>query len=417
MLNLENDIIYAYERDEDISALSLTSHGTRDSYRRHSASTTMLHKDHYWIIEADSIRTKFVIEEFFTPSFDVIQFANSYSKKGIESTLFLDFFEEVDEKMEEWGRCLRPWTGLLLYKYRKFRVENCYGDSVSVEYPLVSVEIYGGINNTTHISYGGPLNFSEFKEMFFSLLTEECGLLSNLDVGTVSIADFNVTSIALNGYSLGTLLHEAVGHLLEYDHAQSLGLKVGTGLTQNIDVCESPKDISFGFYPCSDEGFESDETVLLADGIIQDLLGSFSVTGAPHSHGRAQQCTDLPLPRNTCLKMKGGTGRKEALFQDTCVVYIHKKVKPILEKVENGIPFYDLTVPEAYIVRNEEFIGKLNNLHMTLDFGHFLDKALITSKVRGNQVGYCVKSQQRVESTQFAPDIAIPVENVRIYRG
>ena len=154
---------------------------------------------------------------------------------------------------------------------------------------------------------------------------------------------------------------------------------------------------------------------LLKDGIIQNFLGSFSVAGAPYYHGRAQQCTDLPLPRNTSLKMKRGTEREEALFQDTCVLYIHKKINPVLYKIEKGIPFYDVVIPRAYIVKNETFVGKLSDIHINFDFGHFFDEVLITSKIRGNQVGYCVKSKQQVESTQFAPDIAVPVENIRIY--
>jgi predicted Zn-dependent protease len=414
MLNSDNDSVYAYEREENISVVSLTSHGTKDSYTRHCTSTTMLHKDHYWIIETESKQTKYVIEGFCGPSFDEVQIASSYSKKEVDTTQFLDLFEEIDQEIEEWGLCSQLQTGLLTNKYRMFHVENCYGDSVSVEYPLLSIEIYIGVDTVHHISYGGPLTFSEFRKEFFTLLSEECAFLSKADVDTVSAADFNVTSIAFSGYSLGTLLHEAVGHLLEYDHAQSLGLKAGTGLTQSIDVSESPQDISFGFYPCSDEGVEPDETVLLADGIIQNFLGSFSVAGAPYCHGRAQQCTDLPLPRNTSLKMKRGTEREEALFQDTCVLYVHKKAKPVLYKIEHGIPFYDVVVPEAYVVRNEEFIGKVSNLHIRLDFGHFFDEALIASKMRGNQVGYCVKLQQQVESTQFAPDVSIPVENIWI---
>ena len=306
MLNPDNDIVYAYEREEDISVLSLTSHGTKDSFKKHCISTTKLHKDSYWIVETESKQTKYVIDGFCAPPLDVAQFARSYSKRGLDNTQFSDLLEEINQKIEEWGLRSQPQTGLLTYKYRKFHVENCYGDSVSAEYPLISVEIYVGADTVHHISCGGPLTFSEFRERILSVLSEECALLSGLDVNTVSVADFDVTSIAFSGYSLGTLLHEAVGHLLEYDHAKSLGLKIGTGLTRSIDVYESPKDISFGFYPCSDEGFEPDETVLLADGIVQNFLGSLSVAGAPYHHGRAQHCTDLPLPRNTNLKMKGG---------------------------------------------------------------------------------------------------------------
>lgn len=411
-----DDIVYSYTREEDISGVSLTSHGTKDSFETHCSSTTMLHTDGYWIIETESNKTKYVLDTFCMPSFDVIHFASSFSKKGVDTRKFPDLFEEIDQRIDEWGLHIPPQTGLCTYKYRMFHIENCYGDSVFCEYPLISVEIYVGSDIIHHISYGGPFSFSEFKERIFSLLSEECAFLSMLDVDSVSVADFNVDSIAFSGYSLGTLLHEAVGHLLEFDHAQSLGLKVGTGLTQGVNICESPKDSSFGFCPCSDEGIEPGETVLLADGIIKNFIGSFSVGGAPYCHGRAQQCTNLPLPRNTSLKMKKGTEKEEALFQGQCVLYVHKKIKPVLCKVENGIPFYDVEIPRAYIVKNEVVIGEVSDIRMNFGFRHFFDEALITSKIKGNQVGYCVKSQQRVESTQFAPGVVIPVENIQIYQ-
>ena len=325
MLNSDNDILYSYKREEDTLLQSLTSRGTKDSLKRHTTSTTMLHKDCSWIIETESNRTKYVIDNL-KPSLDEIHFAKSYRKKEVDTDQLPDLFEEINQQE---GVYSQSYTGVLTYKYRKFHVENCYGDSVSVEYPLISVEIHGGLDNLHYTSYGGPLSFSEFKKRFFSLLSEECALFSELNVGTIPLSDFNVTSVAFSGYSLGTLLHEAVGHLLEYDHAQSLGIKTGNVLTQDIDVYESPKDTSFGFYPCSDEGFESKKTMLLQNGIVQNFLGSFSVTGVPHCHGRAQHCTDLPLPRNTSLKMKKGTERDKALFQDTYVLYVHKKIKPV----------------------------------------------------------------------------------------
>lgn len=98
------------------------------------------------------------------------------------------------------------------------------------------------------------------------------------------------------------------------------------------------------------------------------------------------------------------------------MLYVHKKIKPVLCKIEKGIPFYDVMIPRAYIVKNETFVGKVSNLHVNFDFGHFFDEALITSRIRGNQVGYCVKSQQQVESTQFAPGIAVHAGNIRVYQ-
>ena len=73
-------------------------------------------------------------------------------------------------------------------------------------------------------------------------------------------------------------------------------------------------------------------------------------------------------------------------------------------------------MPQSYLIKNETIIGKVINVCIKLNFGHFFDEAIITSKIRGNQVGYCVKSQQQVEATQFAPDIVIPVENIHLYQ-
>jgi hypothetical protein len=61
------------------------------------------------------------------------------------------------------------------------------------------------------------------------------------------------------------------------------------------------------------------------------------------------------------------------------------------------------------------FTQKIRNVHIDIGFDHFFDDACITSQERGNQVGYCIKSQQQIESTQFAPDILISACSVKIY--
>ena len=115
--------------------------------------------------------------------------------------------------------------------------------------------------------------------------------------------------------------------------------------------------------------------------------------------------------------MEKGKEREDIIFQYPCTLYIHKKVNPVLQKIENGIPFYDIEIPTAYIVRDGAFEKKIHNIHAIIGFGHFFNNANITSTMRGNQVGYCIKSQQQVESTQFAPDILIPADSIRIYES
>ena len=413
------DILYSYKREDSNSITVLTSAGTEDSFREQCSSVTMFHRDCHWLIESGSKKTKYVIDNLRIPSFDEIRFAANYSvKRDVDTCQLKDFLEEISDKTEELEPHIQLQSALLRYRHRQFYVENCYGDCVSVEYPLIGLEVYLGGNMLHHISYGGSFHFPVFRDQFLSFFSEECAQVKQLDMlESQSLEDFKVSSVALSGYSMGTLLHESVGHLLEYDHARSLTIHRGDNYTTPaVVVSETPKKTSsFGFCPCSDEGLELHETTLLKSGTIQEFLTSLSLSEPPYRHGRAQRCTDLPLPRNTNLSMEKGKEREDIIFQYPCTLYIHKKINPVLQKVENGIPFYDVEIPTAYIVRNGEFEKMVHNIHVNIGFDHFFDNADIMSTVRGNQVGYCIKSQQQVESTQVAPGILIPADSIRIY--
>lgn len=416
-----SDILYSYEREEDTSTIVLTSAGTEDTYREKGSSTTRFHKDCYWIIETDSKKTKFVIDNLCVPSFDMVHFSHNYFlEEDVNTGQLREFLDEISNIAEEWEFNLQLRSAILKYKYRTFTVENCYGDCVSVEYPLIGIEVYLEGDVLHHISYGGSSYLTVFRDQFLPFFAEECRTAAQLDgIGLGVLGNFNVSSVVMNGYSLGTLLHEAVGHLLEFDHAKSLKICKGDGLTgPAVTVNEVPGNrFSFGFCPCSDEGTEPKKTALVQHGVIQNFLTSLSFSEPPYQHGRAQRCADLPLPRNTSLSMEKGKGPEDVIFQSPCALYIHKGIKPTLLKIEDGNPFFDVEVPTAYVVEDETVIRKLHDIRIFIDFKHFFDGAVVSSKVRGNQVGYCVKSQQQIESTQFAPDVNTPVENIQIHTG
>lgn len=412
-----SDILYSYRREEDSSSVVVTSAGTEDRYGGHGSSVTMFHKDCYWIVETDSDKTKYVIDRLGVPSFETLHFAQNYSlREQVDAGLLKALLEEISQTVE--GQKYQLQSAILKYKYRSFFVENCFGDCVSVAYPLIGMEMYIGGTTLHHVSYGGALHFSAFREQVLSLLAEETEWIAQADgVDTGPLDDGDVSSLTVSGYCLGTLLHEAAGHLLEYDHARSLHICKGNELTgPAVTVCEAPEESpSFGFCPCSDEGIELKKTVLVQDGVIENFLTSLSFSEAPYRHGRAQKCSDLPLPRNTSLSMENGKEPEDMVLQLPGTLYIHKKINPVLLKVEDGIPFFDVEIPAAYVVKDGLLVKRVCDLHIHVDFKHFFDRAIISSKVRGNQVGYCIKSAQQIESTQFAPDVNVPVENVQIH--
>jgi predicted Zn-dependent protease len=413
-----SDALYWYRREESNSVTVLTSAGTEDSYQEQCSSTTLFHKDRHWIIETKSGKTKYVIENG-VPAFDMVCFAADYNMREEGDIYELrDLVEEISQNTGELESHIDVKSVLLRYRYRRFHVENCFGDHVSVEYPLIGLEVYVEGDMLHHISYGGCFRLSEFRNRVRSLFSEECMWINRLDrLESGHLEDFEVSSVAFSGYSLGTLLHEAVGHLLECDHARTLGIHRGDRYTTPaVVVSESPGiESSFGFCPCSDEGLELDETILLGDGVIQDFLTSLSMSESPYRNGRAQKCANLPLPRNTSLCMRKGKEEADVLFQYPRTLYIHKKIKPVLKRIVNGVPFYDVEVPTAYVVERGTFTHKVRNVHIDIGLDHFLDDVCITSRERGNQVGYCIKSQQQIESTQFAPDILIFACSVKMY--
>ena len=114
---------------------------------------------------------------------------------------------------------------------------------------------------------------------------------------------------------VGLLCHEAIGHTVEADFVKSgsiaagkIGQKVASSLVTMADTgCETIAGYAVGNLPFDDEGIETENTIIIKDGILNSYLhnresaAEFGV--APTGNARAWLFSDEPLirMRNTYL--------------------------------------------------------------------------------------------------------------------
>ncbi|MCX6117774.1 MAG: TldD/PmbA family protein [Proteobacteria bacterium] len=198
---------------------------------------------------------------------------------------------------------------------------------------------------------------------------------------------------------VGLLCHEAIGHTVEADFVKSgsvaqgkIGQQVASKLVTMADSgCESIAGYAVGNLPFDDEGIETENTVIIKDGILNSYLhnretaAEFGVT--PTGNSRAWMFSDEPLirMRNTYIvpgKQKlsdmimgledgyliegAGSGQADAngefMFGSSYVWEIKngKKTNLLREATLSGIAFDVLKTVDAV---SEEFLWDLGTGH------------------------------------------------------
>lgn len=122
----------------------------------------------------------------------------------------------------------------------------------------------------------------------------------------------------------GILLHEAIGHGLEGDFNRKgtsafsgrIGEKVASDLCTVVDDGTIPG--RRGSLSMDDEGMESQNTVLIENGILtgymQDQLNARLMGMAPTGNGRRESYAHLPMPRMTNTYMHAGQQDPEEII-------------------------------------------------------------------------------------------------------
>jgi len=153
---------------------------------------------------------------------------------------------------------------------------------------------------------GGEIGLEFFEKGFAEVFTALCEKVSRRVHAPLPPA--GKTPVVLSGEVVGLLVHEALGHAAEADVAQcesflsgKIGERVASPLLSVADDGTLPG--GFGSYGFDDEGVPAQDTVIVADGVLQNYLHSRETAFCSHTHstgnGRAWLFSREPQVRMT----------------------------------------------------------------------------------------------------------------------
>ena len=229
-------------------------------------------------------------------------------------------------------------------------------------------------------------------------------------------APAGVMPVVLSGSAGGTMIHEAIGHGLEADHAEEglsiysgrLGEKVASELITVID--DATKSELFGYYKYDDEGTKAEPVILIEKGILKNFLYDkfFALKYGKNSngHGRRQNFRYIPIPRMGNTYIEKGFHKPEEIIKSIDSGLLVKKmgggeVNPLtgdfMFEIREG--YYIDKGEIAYPVKGATLVGNgpkvLEIIDMVGDDLHF-------------EPGICGKDGQGVPVSDGQPTLRIP---------
>jgi TldD protein len=215
----------------------------------------------------------------------------------------------------------------------------------------------------------------------------------------------------------GILLHEAIGHGLEADFnrkktsafAGLVGQKVASELCTVVDDGTLP--FRRGSLNMDDEGYPTQETVLIEKGVLQgylqDRLSAKLMKTNMTGNGRRQSYSHIPMPRMTNTFMLAGESMPEDII---------KSVRKGLYAVHFGGGQVDITsgkfvftTSEAYLIENGQITAPVKGATLIGDGPSVLREVnMVGNNLQLDQgVGICGKDGQSVPVCVGLPTIKI----------
>jgi len=252
----------------------------------------------------------------------------------------LEFLENLKKKVKNLKEIKHYKIGLSEIKKEIFII-NSEGTLVSDErfYSRVVAVVVAERNGRLERGYevfGRSLPFEEIKDLPEVLNVSERASDLALTMLSARKAPAGVMPVVLSGTAGGTMIHEAVGHGLEADHAEEglsvyserIGEKVASELITVVDDATLPS--LYGFYRFDDEGIASQKVVLIEKGILKNFLYDkyFALKYGKESngHGRRQDFRHIPIPRMANTYIERGTYKPEEIIKSVDKGLLVKKM-------------------------------------------------------------------------------------------
>jgi TldD protein len=222
--------------------------------------------------------------------------------------------------------------------------------------------------------------------------------------------------VVLSSEAGGTMIHEAVGHGLEADLAQSglsvysksLGKRIASPIITVVDDATlSGKRGSFRF---DDEGTDAERTVLVEKGVLQtflyDRLTAMKDKARSTGNGRRESYKHRPIPRMTnTMIAPGGSDPAEILRSTPKGLYVRKMGGGQVNTVNGDFVF---EVSEGYLIENGTIGESVRGATLAGNGPQVLLSIDRVGSDLGFSIGTCGKDGQGSPVSDAQPTLRIP---------
>jgi TldD protein len=222
--------------------------------------------------------------------------------------------------------------------------------------------------------------------------------------------------VVLSSEAGGTMIHEAVGHGLEADLAQSglsvysnrLGEQIASPLITVLDDATLPgKRGSFHF---DDEGTDAERTVLVDKGILKtfmyDRLTAMKDGARPTGNGRRESYKHRPIPRMTNTMIAPGNSDAGEILRSTNRGLFVRKMGGGQVNTVNGDFVFE--VSEGYLIENGKIGDPVRGATLTGNGPQVLASIDRVGSDLGFSIGTCGKDGQGSPVSDAQPTLRIP---------
>jgi len=223
-------------------------------------------------------------------------------------------------------------------------------------------------------------------------------------------------AVVLSSAAGGTMIHEAVGHGLEADLAQSglsvysgkLGQQIASPLITVLDDATLPG--RRGSFSCDDEGTSAQRTVLVDRGVLKtylyDRLTAMKDGLRSTGNGRRESYRSRPIPRMTnTMIAPGSTPPADILRATPKGLYVMKMGGGQVNTVNGDFVF---EVSEGYRIENGRIGEPVRGASLIGNGPTVLNSIDLVGSDLGFSIGTCGKDGQGSPVSDAQPTLRIP---------
>ncbi len=366
-------------------------------------------------------------KETFPKSYEKIQenLTKLSDPPPIEKRNFLKFLKKLEEelKAQKEFKKIRHYKLNLQFLKRNFKVFNFKeGGESSVSETrnylylsgLVVMEESGALE-TGYESLGLLLTDEDLSQKEIKNVLLEALRLVLLKISGRYVKPGKMP-VVISGDAGGTMIHEAVGHGFEADHAET-GSSVYSGklnqkvASSKITVIDDPTiEGLFGSYSFDDEGERAQKVILIKDGVLTDYL--YDITTAlkykksSNGHGRRESFRHIPIPRMGNTYIAPGNKNPEDIIKSLSKGLLVKKVGG--GEVNPVTGDFVFEIREAYFIEGGEVKYPVKGVTISGNGPEVLKRIEEVGNDLKFEAGICGKDGQGVPVGDAQPTLLIP---------